>query len=774
MKQQLHKKIIMSITVNILKDLGSLMQAFCHNPHGWIWQELHSIPVDEHHQLVNRWMEGGWMESEGSSSIEFAVSLRLQCLLIGVIGYKPVRQHIEALITQLQQEQHHTHDTIKFGWCFLLLCPQLARLCSESAIVSLLQQFCASPHPEVLLLCGLEFHSGNSSAVADHVSSFLQTSVVFHQESLSAFSDLVCKTIPEQQLVKRVLQLHVEVGISSSFPALSLQCMHHVLNHKLLNQYKLEPAHWFTSTIESCCIPMQPRILNIVEQLVELFIESKMIAFPVTHIMDSFYAHPNSTPDWSTKPTIATSSMLVPQVLYVYCCLCIYKRVGCGKFNESVMPEWKLPVQRILQHLSSNPKPYQPVYSKLLVLASHCMPQLWTLWLDRLQAPSIRYYAATLASSCTKLPQPDKVMLAVQRLPQRQTQCCSMLNQLLVASQSQLICYMQSLQSIVIQVVAHEQNLSATLLQITYELWKRFEHFNCTWICFTTTLCLVTTPLQHIELVKQPLQVVQKIRISAAHNSILLPMILHCLYFYIQANWSWHNWLGFAGSTTKKQQLQISLQLQNTAIAQDLLHWCEDDLVQADSKKLTCVQRDICWFLDQMFFHNIELVHLVHQQGYQQHLIEMSINHICSLHQCVDMLPQLLAKPAHPRKQAFRMDLVAHFLMKYPSDYNQLVGTSAMQPLTTLIEDGAQQPFVDSCVLSFIKLVDVCPILLPHCINLLEKVKATINIGDAKLTRVEKRLLLAKIETSFLHLAAIIRKHQCIPDHSRAMATHGQ
>ena len=109
------------------------------------------------------------------------------------------------------------------------------------------------------------------------------------------------------------------------------------------------------------------------------------------------------------------------------------------------------------------------------------------------------------------------------------------------------------------------------------------------------------------------------------------------------------------------------------------------NITRGNRLKLKEIEGIICSHVHQMFLEDPNLIKLVHFQGYDHRLLEITTQGIPSMHCCLDFLPELLNQPDRDQ-QVFAIDLVSHLVVLYTVPKAFGIAQLCVQILATMIE----------------------------------------------------------------------------------------
>ncbi|KAI8927826.1 integrator complex subunit 2-domain-containing protein [Entophlyctis helioformis] len=175
-----------------------------------------------------------------------------------------------------------------------------------------------------------------------------------------------------------------------------------------------------------------------------------------------------------------------------------------------------------------------------------------------------------------------------------------------------------------------------------------------------------------------------------AQHPTLFPVFLHLIRL---SSLSLSTKIGRSTAFTELQR-KSALLAQDAMIVQSLLQLCDvpgdaSNKENQDSNSDTVgpthakIRSMTCQFIHQIFVNtDVKSLQLVHFQGYNTRLIPMAVELIPSLHVCIGMVPEMLARNKLSCEQfVFTVTLAAHLFAKYPLQHSLDIAVDHVKPM---------------------------------------------------------------------------------------------
>eukprot|EP01132_Coremiostelium_polycephalum_P005187 gene5187-6455_t len=580
-------------------------------------------------------------------------------------------------------------------------------------------------------LLGIKLNSSEVNALCEGLLKMIQPNIALivknilgyrpsiHTESLNQIGELLTKEIFTEALVsKKSASLPIIENLNSNDQNISIMCIYHLLSERIFEKYENDVGPWVWNQVLKSSTPIHYLLPSCLDQLSKNIIEPS-----ITVNNTSFYMKRIS--EWSILNIFNNSGSnqypMVVQVLVIYFVLRFndsvikFKNDQKGKnisylIETSQLKEYslefltKLPIQKCLTIIYSNPNDYFFIMPPFLYLMASQFPQFFNIGLLLLEEERIsnpiekftflpQFYSDSIFNNSKTNPSLEFLIGSLKKTLCQPTTTQLILRYLTTLSNSELLPYTLILIQYLLPILIQNRSSPGIegLISPFSDIWSRVFPTSQSEIALKTINILTliysnepsanidsqlqlpphqplssSSPSQysHIDIISDPLMIFRShptgsgkqeeisTLILTQESSIIQLLLEICIIDRIQSTTT------TTTTTSGEKNILYSMGLVNNNIV-------GDNKLPYDSADIEEIRCLICNFIHQIFIEKPLIIKLIHFQGYLPQLLPITTTHIPSMHICFEFLPELLNQPIL-EKQIFSIQLLSYLAEKYP------------------------------------------------------------------------------------------------------------
>ncbi|XP_076108239.1 integrator complex subunit 2-like [Mytilus galloprovincialis] len=679
-----------------------------------------------------------------SDILQASSFIRLYCVLKGMGGLKFSDEEMRLLlrlVTSHPLQNKAGSRFVSLGLSMIMLCPYLLTNGEQEKHViewirwlmdrqEEFEQTVGDSYGEMLFLIAIHFHSNNTTAIGELVSSTLGMKAPVKGNALSRLRQIFTQEIFKEQVVTtHAVKVPVTPNLNGHMTGyLPINSVYQLLKTRSFSKYKVPIKDWIYRQICSSGCPLH----NLLPSLIEVYVNSIIIKSTKTdhlneplsnqEVLDvykssvfgqsrgdnSFNQEDNSL---SSQKGANSVYNLTPQLIVLYYLL-LYedtvlnhmKIIVSGDRKVKTYPDGvlsKIPINFLLQQAQKNQHQYPGLFPSLLKLLVTHYPHLCTIedWLEEsLTIQSISQEISPLTKTTITL---EQFQQAIDGLPLRTSEMIVALQTLLRMPADTILQFSDKFLGCLILIL--DTRIPRKVVDLVRKVWIKLHSISPRSIRLATVNALrqsnkrgaVITQYTENDVTIDPL-IILRCDNRVYRCPPILEIILCILSAYMQASKVYlHNHtlvnpiLDHASQTDQERRdlKNALIMAQDSAVVQILLECClpkedeEEEGLLHNRREIQCV---ICSFIHKIFISDPHLAKLIHFQGYPEELLNITVPGIPSMHICLDFVPELLSQP-QMHKQIFAIKMMAHLCCQYALPKSLNIAKLAVNVMFTMV-----------------------------------------------------------------------------------------
>ncbi len=702
--------LALHLTVHAVRDVLQFCAASLRNEASWIRSYFQQNQEKENSPAAR--MRGFLLHAVDASENKAPRRLgHLLNLLSGVCGMWGLRfsagssQRVVAAIVANAKQNRMVAEQ---GLCFLLVCEGLTKLLPPPLLTECIQTLTQSAVQPIVSLVTVRFASkGQLALTAAWAKKAAGVPVSIHGESLQLMGSAWREAIPEAALAANALAMQPVVGLCSLMkndedgPALTMKEL--MASHVLLRT-RSDPVGWMAKQIADLGLPLHPCVPELISEFVscccfatqssltpltldQVAVLQGASSSLVSRLAAAFLVLSHN----ATVKQLGEKTRAVPYPLHVVESFALKKllRDAMNDQRFDTLPE-------IVMTLCLSEFPEMMASEKGFVLRGEPLVASWLL-----ESEAIDWSVSELHRELARM--------------SRQT--------------DEWLCQESSLHVLLGKVLplllAEKQKGEEEIVTVIFaSIWHRMFRLMPVAVSVSTmnaVLPSASTPVSSAVLLADPLKILGIRPVLYLRYPSLFGLILEILSVYTSTSRKRivASAMTAAEASAERQGLLRLAAVQDCALSQMII----EIIAQTDNSDTQILA---CAFLHQLWLEHPKVIELLHYQRYPSDVVPILVQHVPSLHVCMDLLPSLLVSPK-PARRLWAVHLASFLLPKYATpralEIARMIFQAALASARTA--PGQTLMFVKSCLPAWKRLLVAFPVLVDEHVELCECLRPT-------------------------------------------------
>ena len=562
--------------------------------------------------------------------------------------------------------------------CFLLVCEGLFKLVSTDVLVSCISSLYDSEVSSLVFLVAVRFATKGLSLNANWAKSSAKLPVSIHGDSLQGMGNVFREIFSEEMLAKKATTMEPVIGLndnmSSTMQDADVLAMKEMLSSYLLLRTLRNPSGWLAKQLAELELPLHYCVADLINDFVHCSCTPSQ--FHLAPLTDLEIAELSQSPKLVVRLCVAYLVLTHNSTAKK-----MGKRSDCTEYSRETIEG--LSLKKLLVDAEGEPM-LGSLASKVtgLCFLEHpeiMVPETYFEEDDEIVAEWLRE-------------KDDSRLSVIYCLPENQ------------------LCEAEVRKELFEQILPSLMSIGSSEAQTLFcKIWRRLHSLMPVEVALATLKCFKNETVTCVQLIADPV-IILKVNKIVFEIAPFFGILLEILSVYAVASRQRLS-SGLANANdAEKEGINRLIVVQDCLISQLVIEVC--------SKGSKEIQSLSCFFLHQQWMQNPQTLQLLHYQGYMPDAVPVLVQHVPSMHVCIDFLPALVQSDK-PSRRIWAVYIASFLLQKYATpralEISKMIIHSFIEEVSI---SGSDKSALFESIGSLKRILKAFPVLLDDMIEL--------------------------------------------------------